>query len=59
MIRLFIVSAVTLTLGILIPGCGSSENRTIETQGELWDERAAFYADESNFSNEESVSIDK
>ena len=52
MTRYFLLAAALIMLGAPIIGCGDAENRTVETQGELWDERAAFYADEGNFTDE-------
>ncbi|SMP78845.1 hypothetical protein SAMN06265222_12813 [Neorhodopirellula lusitana] len=51
--RYFLLTFAVVMSGLPMIGCNDSENRTIETQGELWDERAAFYADDSNFSDEE------
>ncbi|WP_404304383.1 hypothetical protein [Neorhodopirellula lusitana] len=51
--RYFLLTFAIVIAGLTTMGCGDSENRTVETQGELWDERAAFYANEDNFTNEE------
>ncbi|WP_085980012.1 hypothetical protein [Rhodopirellula sallentina] len=55
MIRSYLMLLVLFSFGVPLVGCSEEENRTIETQGELWDERAAFYANEDNFTDEEYV----
>lgn len=55
MTRYYLLRIALITVGFLAVGCDKEENRTVETQGELWDERAAFYANEDNFSDTEYV----